>query len=135
MASEKSEVGNCQKRYSPIFGFTVSLFYNRPLVPRFGKMIEAFEIKISDDPKMTTIRVPVRWTKDEEGPADQRYIAAVDEFSVVSVGGTIRETENRLEMLIRQNIAKMKAGRVFGKWIEKAVKLQNEGSEAKGRGN
>lgn len=83
-------------------------------------MIQFLEVKLGDKPE-ETIRCEVSWEKDEDAPEDQRFIASCAEFVAVVTGPSIRMTENRLEMKVREQIAIMKAHGRFRGWLNKKL--------------
>ncbi len=85
-------------------------------------MINFVDIKLTEE---VTKRLEVTWEKDEDADPEARYICSCIEMVVVVTGPTIRLTENRLEMKIREQIAIMKAHGRFQSWLADKIKESN----------
>lgn len=75
------------------------------------------------------VRLVVRWETDEEADPESRYIAAIDELATVVTGPTVRLTENRLEMVIREQLALARgSGGMFARWIDQMKNRKGGGN-------
>ncbi len=73
-------------------------------------------------PEVVTLPVKVTYETDEEAEPEDRIICAVEALCIIVTAPNIKLAGARMEMEARKQIAVMKGGGLFGKWVNDQIK-------------
>lgn len=73
--------------------------------------------------EMRTVSFVVEYEQDPDAEPEDRIICSVAEFSVVVTGPDMKLAGARMESLVREQIARMKASGMFRRWVEEKLKV------------